>query len=31
MLKVAVGSQNPVKVGAVETAFNKMMGECEVV
>lgn len=31
MLKIAVGSQNPVKVGAVESAFAKMMGECEIV
>ena len=31
MIKVAVGSKNPVKVGAVESAFAKMMGECEIV
>lgn len=31
MIKVAVGSQNPVKIGAVTSAFIKMMGECEIV
>ncbi len=31
MIKVAVGSQNPVKVGAVESAFTKMLGECEII
>lgn len=31
MIKVAVGSQNPVKVGAVKQAFTKMMGECEII
>ncbi len=31
MIKVAVGSQNPVKVNAVESAFTKMMGECEII
>ncbi|HZJ41024.1 MAG TPA: inosine/xanthosine triphosphatase [Candidatus Saccharimonadales bacterium] len=31
MLKVAVGSLNPVKVNAVKSAFAAMLGECEVV
>ena len=31
MLKIAVGSKNPVKIGAVESAFNKMIGECEII
>jgi len=31
VIKVAVGSKNPVKVSAVESAFNKMMGECEII
>jgi inosine/xanthosine triphosphatase len=31
MLKVAVGSLNPVKISAVKSAFIKMLGECEVV
>lgn len=31
MIKVAVGSKNPVKVGAVESAFTKMMGKCEII
>jgi len=31
MIKVVVGSKNPVKIGAVELAFAKMMGECEII
>lgn len=31
MLKVAVGSLNPVKINAVKAAFAAMLGECEVV
>jgi len=31
MIKVAVGSKNPVKIGAVKLAFAKMMGECEII
>jgi len=31
MIKVVVGSKNPVKIGAVESAFAKMMGECEII
>ncbi|EKD56251.1 MAG: hypothetical protein ACD_58C00247G0002 [uncultured bacterium] len=31
MLKIVVGSKNPVKIGAVESAFVKMMGECEII
>jgi inosine/xanthosine triphosphatase len=30
MLKVAVGSLNPVKINAVKAAFAAMLGECEV-
>jgi len=30
MLKVAVGSLNPVKIAAVKSAFTAMLGECEV-
>ena len=31
MIKVAVGSKNPVKVNAVKKAFQKVFGECEIV
>ncbi len=31
MIKVAVGSKNPVKVGAVSSAFKKMLGGCEAI
>ncbi len=31
MIKVAVGSLNPVKVNAVKSAFTEMLGECDVV
>jgi len=31
MIKVAVGSQNPIKIEAVKSAFEKVFGECEVV
>ncbi|MEI6835768.1 MAG: inosine/xanthosine triphosphatase [Candidatus Falkowbacteria bacterium] len=31
MIKVVVGSKNPVKIGAVKSAFIKMMGECEII
>ncbi len=30
-IKVAVGSQNPVKIEAVKSAFKKVFGDCEVV
>lgn len=30
-MKIAVGSQNPVKIEAVKKAFSKAFGECEVV
>lgn len=30
MLKVAVGSKNPVKVAAVKSAFEKVFGDCEI-
>jgi inosine/xanthosine triphosphatase len=31
MIKVAVGSLNPVKISAVKSAFKLMLGECEVI
>ncbi len=31
MIKVAVGSKNPIKVSAVALAFKKMIGECEII
>jgi len=31
MLKVAVGSKNPVKVAAVKSAFEKVFGTCEII
>jgi inosine/xanthosine triphosphatase len=31
MLKIAVGSKNPVKVEAVKSGFEKVFGDCEVV
>ncbi len=31
MIKVAVGSQNPVKIEAVKSAFDKVFGKCEVI
>lgn len=30
-MKVAVGSQNPVKIEAAQKAFNKVFGECKIV
>ncbi len=30
-MKIAVGSQNPIKIKAVESAFKKVFGDCEVV
>ena len=31
MLKVAVGSKNPVKIAAVKSAFEKVFGNCEII
>lgn len=31
MLKIAVGSKNPVKVQAVKSAFEKVFGDCEII
>jgi len=31
MTKIAVGSQNPIKIEAVKSAFEKVFGECEIV
>lgn len=31
MIKIAVGSQNPIKIEAVKSAFGKVFGECEIV
>ena len=30
MIKVAVGSKNPVKIQAVQSAFQKVFGDCEI-
>lgn len=31
IIKIAVGSENPIKIEAVKSAFEKVLGDCEVV